>query len=42
MPEQVEGTTVEGTTVEGVRYLQQILPVLEQLKGREVERDRAG
>ena len=37
MPEQVEGTTVEG-----VRYLQQIFPVLRQLKGREVERDRAG
>jgi IS4 transposase len=37
MPEQVEGTTVEG-----VRYLQQIFPVLQQLQGREVERDRAG
>jgi IS4 transposase len=47
MPEQVEGATVEGATVEGatvegVRYLQQIFPVLEQLQGREVERDRAG
>lgn len=37
MPEQVEGSTVEG-----VRYLRQIFPVLKQLQGREVERDRAG
>jgi IS4 transposase len=37
MPEQVEGAAVEG-----VRYLRQIFPVLRQLQGREVERDRAG
>lgn len=42
MAEQVEGTTVEEARVEGVRYLQRIFPVLRQLKGREVERDRAG
>lgn len=37
MPEHVKGARVEG-----VRYLRKIFPGLRRLKGREVERDRAG
>jgi hypothetical protein len=42
MPEQVEGAIAEVAQVEGARYLRRIFPVLRQLQGREVERDRAG
>jgi hypothetical protein len=37
MPEHVEGAPIQG-----VRYLQSVFRILRQLKGREVERDRAG
>lgn len=37
MPEHVDEARIEG-----VRYLKRVFPILQQLKGREVQRDKAG